>query len=297
MGLRTKFNVAILAAFLFGFSVTAVLLDQKFVANARERVISSARVMLSAANSVRRYTTTEVEPLLGMERNGKFITASVPSFAAQTNFREISTEFPAYSYKEAALNPTNPGNRATDWEADIINAFRQAPNLKELITERDTPTGRMLSLARPLSVTQSACLACHSQPSAAPAAMIASYGSANGFGWHLNEIIGAQIVSILLTTPLSEARESLTLFLAMLTGVFVLMLAMLNVLLHYLVIRPMTRISRIATEVSLGNLAADQFNASGRDEVALLSAAFNRMRQSLETALHMLEERETAAES
>ncbi len=297
MGLRTKFNLAILAAFLFGFCVTGILLNQRFVASAREQVIASARVMLSGANSVRHYTTEEVEPLVGMERNGKFLAASVPSFAAQANFRGISAEFPAYSYKEAALNPTNPGDRATDWEADVINAFRQSPNLIEIVTERDTPTGRTLSLARPLSVTESACLTCHSLASVAPAAMLATYGSANGFGWHLHEVIGAQIISVLLETPLAKARQSLILFLAMLTGVFVVMLAILNVLLHYLVIRPMTQMSRIATEVSLGNMAADQFKATGHDEVASLSAAFNRMRHSLETALHMLEERDAAPES
>ena len=32
--------------------------------------------------------------------------------------------------------------------------------------------------------------------SAAPANLILTYGSANGFGWKLNEVIGAQIVSV-----------------------------------------------------------------------------------------------------
>lgn len=294
MGLRTKFNLAILAAFLFGFFITGILLERRFYADAREQVIANAQVMLSAANSVRRYTTSEVEPLIGPERNGNFLAASVPSFAAQANFRGISAEFPAYAYKEAALNPTNPSDRATDWEADIINRFRQSASVKEIVVDRETPVGRTLSLARPLSVTESACLSCHSQPSSAPEAMLASYGNANGFGWHLHEIIGAQVVSVLLEKPLEQARHSLLLFLVMLTGVFILMLGILNVLLHYLVIRPMVQMSRIATEVSLGNLAADQFKMRGGDEVAVFSAAFNRMRQSLETALHMLDEYEKA---
>jgi HAMP domain-containing protein len=294
MGLRTKFNLAILAAFILGFCATAVLLNQRFVADAREQVISSAQVMLSEADAVRHYTVTEVEPMLGMERDGKFIAASVPSFAAQSAFRGMRADFPAYAYKEAALNPTNLGDRATDWEADIINAFRQTATRKEIVVERDTPTGVTLSLARPIIIKESACLVCHSTASAAPAAMIASYGSANGFGWKLHEIIGAQIISLPLSVPLQKARQALILFLAMLTGVFLLMLGILNVLLHYLVIRPMTRMSHIATDVSLGNMSADQFKVSGGDEVALLSAAFNRMRQSLETALHMLEERDPA---
>ena len=292
MGLRTKFNLAILAAFVLGFSATAFLLNRSFVADAREQVIASARVMLSEADAVRHYTVKQVEPVAGTERDGKFVAASVPSFAAQSTFRGLSTDFPAYAYKEAALNPTNPADRATDWEADIINAFRQGTARKELVAERETPVGITLSLARPIAVSDGACLACHSTASVAPAAMLTSYGSANGFGWKLHEIIGAQIISLPLSMPLQQARQSLYLFLAMLTGVFVLMLVILNVLLHYLVIRPMARMSRIATDVSLGNMAAEQFKATGQDEVAALSAAFNRMRNSLETALHMLEERD-----
>jgi hypothetical protein len=58
----------------------------------------------------------------------------------------------AIEYKEAALNPTNPRDRAVDWEADIINTFRNHPGAaKELVGERDTPTGRSLYLARPIA--------------------------------------------------------------------------------------------------------------------------------------------------
>lgn len=290
MGLRTKFNLAILAAFVLGFLATAFLLNRSFVAAARQQVIAKARVMLSEADAVRDYTVKQVEPVTGTERAGKFIAVSVPSFAAQFTFHGLSSDFPGYAYKEAALNPTNPADRATDWEADIINAFRQSAALQEIVTDRDTPMGAALTLARPLTVGEGACLECHSTASVAPAAMLASYGSANGFGWKLHETIGAQIISLPLSVPLQQARHSLYLFLAMLTVVFLLMLGIMNVLLHYLVIRPMTRITRIATDVSLGNMTAEQFRADGRDEVATLAAAFNRMRHSLETALDMLEE-------
>jgi len=290
MGLRIKFNLAILAAFVLGFLATAFLLNRNFVAAARQEVIAKARVMLSEADAVRGYTVKQVEPVTGAERAGKFIVVSVPSFAAQFTFHGLSNDFPGYAYKEAALNPTNPADRATDWEADIINAFRQGATRHEIVTDRETPMGATLTLARPLTVDEGACLECHSNASAAPAAMLASYGSANGFGWKLHETIGAQIISLPLSVPLRQARHSLFLFLAMLTVVFLLMLGIMNVLLHYLVIRPMARITRIATDVSLGNMAAEQFRVDGGDEVATLAAAFNRMRHSLEAALDMLEE-------
>src|ERR1700730_14579341 len=40
-----------------------------------------------------------------------------------------------------------------------------------------------------------ACLGCQKRPAEAPAAMLATYGSTNGFGWKPDSIVAAQIVS------------------------------------------------------------------------------------------------------
>jgi protein-histidine pros-kinase len=116
------------------------------------------------------------------------------------------------------------------------------------------------------------------------------YGDANGFGWQVGEVIGAQVISVSMNNALTQARETLKTFLLLIFGVFVLMIIILNALLHYLVIRPVIEISTIATEVSMGSSDAKQFNISGEDEMALLSKAFNRMRRSLEHAIKLLGE-------
>ena len=91
------------------------------------------------------------------------------------------------SYYEATLNPTNPRDRAVEWEADLVSTFRNQPELKQLSGVRATPTGRSLYLTRPLAIRDPACLACHSVPSAAPVTLVKRYGDRNGFGWKLNE--------------------------------------------------------------------------------------------------------------
>ena len=52
------------------------------------------------------------------------------------------------------LNPTNPRNRAVDWEADIVNQFRNNKDSSEIIGDRDTPTGRSFYVARPIRIAQ-----------------------------------------------------------------------------------------------------------------------------------------------
>jgi HAMP domain-containing protein len=292
MGVRAKFNLAILAAFAIGFVAAGFLLERLFNEYAREEVLHDAEIMITAADAIRDYTTHEVAPDLGTAVGNRFFAASVPSFAAQTNFKKVQKSFSEYSYKEAALNPTNPTDRATDWEADIINTFRNTPDLKELVAERQTPTGPVLNLARPLVVRDQACLACHSTPGAAPKALTVVYGTANGFGWTYNETIGAQIVTVPQSVAKAKARHMLLAFMGVLLVVFLLIVVILNLLLHYVIIRPVKQVSAIANEVSLGNLNAPEYERKGKDEIASLSASFNRMRRSLENALKLLGEAE-----
>jgi protein-histidine pros-kinase len=289
MGLRAKFNLAVLVAFIVGFAAAGFILQRMFVDNARDVVLQNARIMMSAANAMRHFTSDQIVPLSANAPGGKFIPASVPSFAAQTTFKDVQAEFPDYTYREPALNPTAPDDRASDWERDIINVFRGPGGQKEWINERDTPTGPSLSLARPIPIQSPDCLTCHSTPSAAPPSMIALYGTANGFGWKLNEVIGAQIVSVPMAVPLVNARHTFIVFMAILLAVFVLIVVILNILLHFMVIKPVVKVAAIANAVSLGEAGVEEYEKKWSDEISVLSAAFNRMRRSLDSAMRMLE--------
>lgn len=288
MGLRTKFNLAVVAVFLLGLVGTYFFLERQFIETARADVLQNARIMMSAANAVRGYTQRELAPLINARDTGRFEPTTVPAYAAQTNFRTVQAEYRDYSYKEAALNPTNPADRATDWESDFIRDFRNNRGHTELIGERETPGGRVLTLARPIVIRDAGCLTCHSTPDRAPATMIRAYGPANGFGWQLNETIGAQLVSVPMAVALGHARDNLYAAMAVLAGVFLVILVVLNLLLHLLVVRPVLHVSKIATAVSLGQPDVEEFPQGGRDEIGKLGAAFNRMRRSLDSAMKML---------
>jgi protein-histidine pros-kinase len=288
MGLRAKFNLVILAASAVGFVIAAVVLNRVLIDNAREQVLQNARIMMTAANAVRKYTEQELGPLLPMERDGKFVPQSVPAYAAQTNFKDVQAAFAGYTYREAALNPTNLSDRAQDWEADIIGLFRNEPVRQELVAERDTPIGPTLNLARPISIDEAACLSCHSMPSAAPAALTATYGTVNGFGWKLHETVGAQILSVPMAVPLKLAHDAYFTFLVIMVAIFAIVFGILNLLLHYLVIVPVKRVSATADAISLGEENVEPYIKPGKDEISSLSASFNRMRESLKRAMAMI---------
>jgi len=288
MGLRTKFNLALLAAFAVAFAVAALVLYRVAVANARAEVLENARVMMAAADAIRTYTARDLSPLLPLMVDGKFVAENVPAYAAQKNFHELQESFPGFSYREPALNPTNLANRAQDWEADIINVLRNEPARHELVVERDTPNGAALFVARPITVRDEACLLCHGTVTLAPPALTRTYGSTNGFGWKLNETIGAQILSVPVDVALRRAWESYLTSLMILIGAFAIVFLVLNLVLHFLVLRPVIRVSAVADAVSLGQEGVETYIKPGKDEISSLSRSFDRMRQSLDHAMAML---------
>ena len=196
MKLILKFNIVFIAIFLIGLGAAGYVSNQLLQNNAREEILQNARLVMEASLATRAYTSSQIRPLLETQMKYAFLPQSVPSYSATEVLGGLRKKFPEYSYKEAALNPTNPRDRAVEWETDIINQFRSNPERGEIIGERDTPTGRTLYIARPFQIKDPGCLPCHSTVEAAPKTMVDRYGPANGFGWQLNEVIGAQVVSV-----------------------------------------------------------------------------------------------------
>ena len=147
------------------------------------------------------------------------------------------------------------------------------PAEKELVGERDTPTGRSLFLARPISADKP-CLECHDRARTAPPALIRRYGSANGFGWKEGEIIGAQIVSVPMAVPVHMADVAFRDLLVYLVAIFLVSMILLDILLVLTIVRPAARLAAIADQVSTGNLDAPELTVTGKDEISMLAGSF-----------------------
>jgi HAMP domain-containing protein len=288
MKLLVKFNLVFLAAFAIGLGASAYVARAMLQHDAEEEVLDRARLMMEKAVAVSTYTATQVAPLLETQMKFSFLPQSVPSYASTEVLNALRLKYPEYAYKQAMLNPTNPRDRAQEWEADIVGQFKKSPQLTEFVGQRNTPTGPSLYVARPIVITNATCLQCHSTVSAAPRPMVDKYGPANGFGWTLNEPLGAQIVSVPMSLPLRRADHALVVVMGLLTAAFVLVGLALNLMLWKLVIQPVVRLSEISDRVSHGELDAPDFVA-GKDEIGTLAESFARMRKSLVHAMKLLD--------
>ena len=289
MKLVAKFSLVFVFVFGIGFAAAAFLAHRFLQQKATDEVIENARLMMETALSMRSYTTEQIKPLLtGDKFQETFHPQTVPAYAATESFNYLRQKYPEYSYKEATLNPTNPRDRPADWEGDIIHMFRDNPSQKSLVGSRETITGTSWYLAQPL-VAGAPCLTCHSTASAAPPAMVAIYGGTNGFGWKLNEIVGAQIVSVPATLPNRLAHTAFMNLLLDMSLVALITLIAVDLALVLIVVRPVSKLSQMADRISKGEVETAELPVQGSDEIAVLAGSFDRMRISMAKAMKMLE--------
>jgi HAMP domain-containing protein len=289
MKLLAKFNLLLILVFGLGLALIATNARSFLLDDAKKTVLNQAELMAAGAAATRDYTEQEISPILENtpEHKNVFLPQTIPFYAATVTFNRLRKTFPDYTYKEATLNPTNLVDRAADWEADIINHFRNNPGQNQLVGERNSAVGETLYLARPISAEQG-CLVCHSQPGVAPKAMVKRYGTQNGFGWHLNEVVAAQVISVPMSVPVKLANEGFRNLLITLGTIFFAAIALIDIGLYFIVIQPLRRVSQTADRISTGEIDLPPLPIKGKDEIAQVTTSFNRMHTSLRKAMEML---------
>ena len=289
MKLLAKFNLLLIVVFGLGLTLIAFNARSFLMDDAKKVVLNQAELMAASAGATRSYTEEEISPILENTQlhADTFLPQTIPFYAATVTFNRVRKNFPDYTYKEATLNPTNLVDRAEDWQADIINYFRNDTSQKQLVGERQSSVGPSLYLARPI-VAETGCLTCHSLPGLAPKAMVKRYGSQNGFGWKPNEIVAAQIISIPMSVPVKIADEGFRNLLITLGTIFFAAIVIIDLGMYFIVIRPLRNVSTSADRISTGEIDLPPLPIKGKDEIAQVTTSFNRMHTSLKKAMEML---------
>jgi hypothetical protein len=132
MGLRMKFNLVLLLAFA-GRLGAGGLSDRPHPQAKRPRRSGPKRPHHDGKRAGRSHLHRRTcQTAADLADETAVPTPNGVGLRSGQSFKALRTKFPDYTYKEAALNPTNPNDRASDWEADIINEFRNNADHKEL---------------------------------------------------------------------------------------------------------------------------------------------------------------------
>ena len=294
MNIGKKVNLILTIVFICAILITGITLSKLLEQKAENEISSNAEYLMHIANSIRKYTNTQVQPVLEpmLDTEENFIPPTIPTYSVREVF-EIFRQDKRYSnffYKDAALNPTNLRDKADDFEANIVRNFQLNSDPKPINGFRSMYGRNLFYIARPFRVEESSCLRCHSSPNKAPKSQIATYGEKNGFGWKLNEIVATQIIYVPAEEIFNNVKRSFYIVIGVLFIIFTLIAITLNIFLRKTVLRRIKNIARVAKRVSIGEMEAT-FEQQERDEIGALSEAFNRMRHSLEIAINMLNQK------
>ena len=289
--LATKFTWLLSLVFIGGILMGGLALSKALQQKAEAEVSYRGQVLMQVVNSVGTYTTDRIAPLLAseVETQSDFIPETIPSFAAREVF-EIVRQNPEYKnlfYKDAILNPTNLANRADPFETDLIERFQDDKGLKTLSGFRTMYGEELFYSAQPIVITNPSCLSCHSTPDVAPKSHVETYGTENGFGWTLNEVLGTRVIYIPASEVFENAHQALFLVIGIFIGIFALVILVINYLLKRNVIQPIKPLAQLAEKISMNAVSyaeAEEFERRGlstiakrTDELGQLGRVFKRM--------------------
>ena len=289
--LGPKFTLLLTLVFLGGIIVSGITLSSAMQHKAEEEIATKATILTETMNSVRAYTTNNVLPQLNekLTTEPEFVREAVPAFAAREVFERFrqQSEYRSFFYKEATLNPTNPRDQADEFETSLVQEFRNQPDLKEKSGYRSLNGQNLFYIARPMSLTQTTCLQCHSTPEAAPKSLIATYGDKNGFHWPMNQVLAAQTIYVPIDTILVRGQQYLILTMSIFVAIFAGAVFLINGLLARTVIHPIRNLTAIARRVSESSMTVEQVGefdspslrqvARRADEPGQLARAFQHM--------------------
>ncbi len=147
-------------------------------------------------------------------RNEKFFNGD-SSEIPQVIQNDVFDKFTSISggkvfFKEASITPVNPKNKATDYESEIINNFKNNRQLKEIEKIVNDSNKEYYMLSRPM-ISEEKCIVCHPT-------------------WTVGQVIAIENVRIDMDDFYTSLRNNI--FLTILTGL--INIIMILILTHYL---------------------------------------------------------------
>jgi hypothetical protein len=291
--LQTKLVFVMFFIFLVGWSICALSIWSLEFGNARKDVIRTGELLLDTAAAVRSHTANELGPLFsGFYKSlstGKgtleFNKNTVPSYVAQEILGELqeSKHGKGYRYRETAINPTSRKDLPEPWELELINYFVSNPEAPPRIGTRfdEMINQKTYYVATPVQIKKPSCLVCHSSPDKAPASLISTYGSENGFGWKLNEVVGARIISVPASVQYSEAWKSAASYLLAMASIFLVAYTATLFIVYRWVTKPLDLVTQLLEEVSLHQVEGARLPEDSSSPLYQLNRAINRLLISL----------------
>ena len=297
--LGTQFTLLLTLIFASGIIVSGVVLSQATRNQAQSEVAAKSELLMETMNAVASYTSDRVSPLLQeqLAESATFISETVPAYSSREVFETFrdQPEYQNYFYKEAAPNPTNPRDQADDFEIELVERMRAQPGRTTLSGYRQINGVGQFYSARPVKVSAQSCLQCHGRTEDASKSQLASFGSTNGFGWELGEVVAAQTVYVPSDAIFAKGRQYLMLVMGIFASVFAIVALLINRLLKSRVISPVNQLTDVAQTLTADSITAERvrvFDSPGVNRVARRADEPGKLARAFQHMAHEVAKRE-----
>jgi methyl-accepting chemotaxis protein len=289
--LASQFTLLLSLIFVCGILMGSWAVSKALEEKAIGEMSYRGQMAMEMINAVQSYTSKDISPLLAEIGNPetRFIPETIPNLGAKRVLNRLKEDwkYKDFIYKDATLNPTNLDDKADLFEAKLIQKFERDRTLKTLSDFRSQAGNKLFYSAQPLVVTDSSCLKCHTSPSIAPKSHVEKYGTKNGYGWKLNQVIGTQIIYIPASEIFKDSRKTLFLFISIFTIIFALVIFAINYLLRWRVLQPLKPMAQLAEFISQDTATSNEVKviesqglnkvSQRKDELGQLGRVFQKM--------------------
>jgi len=274
---RKALFVVYLGSLLVSLPVTYFLTKNQVYAQADKELKLLVDMIRSVRNVVREDTRPYFLP------KGEFMPVVVSSTVmAKTVAHKFTREQPDYYIRIVSDNPLNTQNVPDGLEKDVLQRLR-ADTKKKHVVEEGTIKGKQFLISAAPAKASKGCMTCHGKPEEAPKAIVEKYGDKTGYGWKVDDIVGASLVGVPLANVNSLVLQRFLVIFGILTVLFTVILVLLNGLVRRTIIRPIVTITQAAYAISHGKVNQPLVSRR-RDEIGDLVNSFELMRRSITVA-------------
>jgi len=282
MGIRKRFMITtgVLALLTIG-AVAAASYQLSWRAALRDAK-EKGRIIFLTMESIQGNFTGAQRPLLlqVVEKDRFYPELMSGAVITRMVWDLLDKKLPGYQFKQAAVDPRWPPNKADEHEAGLIQTFRADAALKTqegLIAKGGEPYYFFATRRN----AAKGCLQCHSQPATAPKDQVEIYGGERGYGWKEGDVAAAFVVYVPLAQAAADARGNALRLLGVAGLGLLLALAAVWLLLDRSVVRPIAQLSLRTEGISLGKHLDERVSVAATGEIATLGHAIERLRISV----------------
>jgi len=283
MRLQTKFGIFWGLIVFLGITGFSALMYKNTTDKAIQHAQEKAEIVLAEVEAIQDYFKEVVRPkMYNLIPEDDFMVETMStSYVAREVAKRFNKITPEYYFKQAAINPRNPLNQADSLETEVIKEFNRNPQMKEWRGTVNKDGKKYYYVMRPFAMEE-LCLRCHGNPENAPKYIVDAYGAENGFGLKLGEIPGVKAIGIPVEAAFADARKDFLNIMMFGLPIMSVLFFLVFLLFRKTVIGNLRKITGTFTDIANNsNGIGRQIEVKSRDEIGLLTEAFNKMSLNL----------------